>query len=70
VAKQVLTPPAAASRPGTEPSPSDQLVREILEAVDAVSLERVADDLRALGDGDARAASGSVTATIRLPASS
>jgi hypothetical protein len=49
---------------------SDQLVREILEAVDAVSLERVADDLRALGDGDARAASGSVTATIRLPASS
>jgi hypothetical protein len=49
---------------------SDQLVREILEAVDAVSLERVADDLRAFCDGDARAASGSVTATIRLPASS
>jgi hypothetical protein len=38
VAKQVLTPPAAASRPGTEPSPSDQLVREILEAVDLADL--------------------------------
>jgi hypothetical protein len=35
-----------------------------------VSLERVADDLRALGGRDARAASGTVTATIRLPASS
>ena len=46
---------------------SDQVVRQILEAVDAVSLEQVADDLRALGGRDARAASGTVTATIRLP---
>ena len=46
---------------------SDQVVREILEAVDAVVLERVADDLRAMGGRDARAASGTVTATIRLP---
>jgi len=46
---------------------SDQVVREILEAVDAVVLERVADDLRAVGGRDARAASGTVTATIRLP---
>jgi hypothetical protein len=35
---------------------SDQVVREILEAVNAVSLEQVADDLRALGGRDARAA--------------
>jgi hypothetical protein len=34
----VLTPPAAASRPGTEPSPSDQFVRQILEAVDLADL--------------------------------
>ena len=46
---------------------SDQVVREILEAVDDVSLEGVADDLRALGGRDARAAGGTVTATMRLP---
>jgi hypothetical protein len=39
----------------------------MLEAVDEVSLEGVADDLRALGGRAARAASGSVTATMRLP---
>jgi hypothetical protein len=46
---------------------SDQVVRAILEAVDTVSLENVADDLRSLGGRDARAASGTVTATMRLP---
>ena len=35
--------------------------------MDAVVLERVADDLRAVGGRDARAASGTVTATIKLP---
>ena len=46
---------------------SDQAVREILEAVDEVALDGVADDLRAQGGRDARAASGTVTATVRLP---
>jgi hypothetical protein len=46
---------------------SDQAVRDILEALDEVALEGVADDLRALGARDARAASGTVTATVRLP---
>jgi hypothetical protein len=46
---------------------SDQAVRDILEAVDEVFLERVADDLRALGGRDARAASGTVAAAMRLP---
>ena len=46
---------------------SDQVVREILEAVDEVFLESVADDLRALGGRDARAAGETVTATMRLP---
>jgi hypothetical protein len=46
---------------------SDQVVREVLEAVDAISLENVADALRALGGRDARTASGTLRATIRLP---
>ena len=46
---------------------SDQAVREILEAVDEVALDGVADDLRAQGGRDARSASGTVTATVRLP---
>lgn len=46
---------------------SDQAVRDILEAVDDVVFHGVADDLRALGGRDARAASGTVAATMRLP---
>ena len=46
---------------------SDQAVRDVLEAVDEVALDGVADDLRALGGRDARAASGTVTAAARLP---
>lgn len=46
---------------------SVQAVRDILEALDEVALEAVADDLRALGSRDARAASGTVAATVRLP---
>jgi hypothetical protein len=46
---------------------SDQAVRDVLEALDEAALEAVADDLRALSGRDARAASGTVTATMRLP---
>jgi hypothetical protein len=46
---------------------SDQAVRDILEAVDEISLERVADNLRTLGGRDGRAASGTVIAAVRLP---
>ena len=46
---------------------SDQAVRDMLEALDEAALERVAVDLRALSSTDARAAGGTVTATMRLP---
>jgi hypothetical protein len=51
---------------------SDQAVRDILDAVDAVALDGVApdgvaDDLRAVRGNDARTANGTVTATMRLP---
>ena len=46
---------------------SDQAVRDMLEALDEPALERVAADLRALSSADARAAGGTVTATMRLP---
>ena len=37
------------------------------EALDDISVEGVADDLRVLSGCDARAASGTVTAMVRLP---
>jgi hypothetical protein len=46
---------------------SDQAVRDMLEALDEAALERVAADLRALSNTDARAAGETVTATMRLP---
>ena len=45
----------------------DQVVREILETLDPVTLGEVAAELRAVGSPDARAASGIVTTMVKLP---
>ena len=46
---------------------SDNAVREILKAIDETSLRGLIEDLRALGDRDSRAASGTVSAAAELP---
>jgi hypothetical protein len=46
---------------------SDAVVREILETVALVTLGEVAAELRAEGSSDARAASGIVATTVKLP---
>jgi hypothetical protein len=46
---------------------SDQVVREILETLDLVTLGVVAAELRAAGSPDARVASGIVMTMVKLP---
>jgi hypothetical protein len=46
---------------------SDQVVREILETLDLVTLGVVAADLRAAGSPDAKVASGIVLTMVKLP---
>ena len=46
---------------------SDQVVREILETVDLVTLHEVATELRSVGGIDARTASGTIAEMVRLP---
>ena len=45
----------------------DQVVREILETLDLVTLAVVAAELRAAGSPDARVASGIVMTVVKLP---
>jgi hypothetical protein len=45
----------------------DQVVREILEPLDLVTLGVVAAELRAVGSPDARVASGIVMTVVKLP---
>jgi hypothetical protein len=46
---------------------SDQVVREILETVEAETLQDVAHELREMAGRDARTASGTVAAMAKLP---
>ena len=46
---------------------SDQVVREILETLDLVTLAEVASELRETGTVDARAASATIAELVRLP---
>jgi Mg2+/Co2+ transporter CorB len=46
---------------------SDQVVREILETVDLVTLAEVAAELRETATADATAASGTIAELVRLP---
>jgi hypothetical protein len=46
---------------------SDRAIRDILEAVDEVSLMSLIDDLGALGGRDSQAARGTLTAAVKLP---
>ena len=45
----------------------DEVVGEILETLDLVTLGAVAAELRAVGSPDARAASGIITTVVKLP---
>ena len=46
---------------------SDQVVREVLETVDLVTLQEVASELRSAGGVDARTASGTIAEIVKLP---